>query len=140
MSLLGGVGANSPDAELLADLQITNPSTDLLVLGITGGLPECSSRLVLEGDQGGYPAGAASAQILLAGPGQRDPDALPPMLLTNGEPVQVSSPPIPPGDQSTDDLSVALGNQKGCRGVSDQALDVIQAVCRACVLASLLGP
>lgn len=117
-----------------------NSATDLLVLQIAGGLPECAGCLVIDGDQGGYPVGAATAQVLLACPGQRYPYALPPAAFANGEPVHVPSPPIPARDQSADDLSVMLGNQEGSRGIGDQALDVIQAVYRACVLAPLLGP
>jgi hypothetical protein len=42
-------------------------TTDVVVLRIAGRLPERSSYLVLEGDQGGYPKGAAAVQILLTG-------------------------------------------------------------------------
>jgi len=111
-----------------------------VILRIAGGPPERSSYLVLEGNQGSYPTGAASAQILLAGPRQRDPNALPPMPFANGEPIHVPSPPIPAGNQSTDDLTPALGDQKGGRGAGDQALDVIQAIRRTCVLTPLLSP
>jgi hypothetical protein len=92
---------------------------------IAGGLPERSSDIVLEGDQGGYSTDAAAMQILLAGARQRDPDALPAMPLTNGEPIHVPSPPIPGGDQSTDNLAIALSDQECGRGAGDQALDVI---------------
>lgn len=106
-------------------LQISDSATDVAILRIAGGLPERSGCLVLEGDQGGYPVGAASAQILLTGPSQRDPNALPPMPFANGEPIHVPSPPIPAGNQSTDDLIAALSDQKGGWVVGDQALDVI---------------
>lgn len=106
-------------------LQISDSTADVVILRIAGGPPERSSHLVLEGNQGGYPAGAASAQILLTSPRQRDPNALPPMPFTNCEPVHVPSPPVPAGNQSTDNLTAALGDQNGSRGVGDQALDVI---------------
>jgi hypothetical protein len=96
-----------------------------VILGIAGGPPERSSHLVLEGNQGGYPTGAASAQMLLTSPRQRDPNALPSMPFANGEPIHVPSPPVPAGNQSTDNLSAALGDQQGGRGAGDQALDVI---------------
>jgi hypothetical protein len=121
-------------------LQISDPTTYVAILRIAGRSPERASRLVIEGDQGGYPTGAAFAQILLAGPRQREPDALPPMPFVNGEPVHVPPPPIPAGDQSADDLTVALGDQKGGRGAGDQALDVPETVRRARVLAPRLGP
>lgn len=106
-------------------LQISDSATDVVILRIAGGPPERSSFLVFEGNQGSYSTGAAAAQILLPGPRQRDPDALPPMPFANGEPIHAPSPPIPAGNQSTDDLTTALGDQKGGRGVGDQALDVI---------------
>lgn len=62
------------------------------------------------------------------------------MPLANGEPVHVPAPSIPGGNQGTDELVVALGDQKGGRGVGDQALDVVQTVRRARVLASGLRP
>lgn len=111
-----------------------------MILGITGGLPERSSVIVLEGDQGGYPTDAAAAQIVLASPRQRNPNALPPMPFANSEPIHVPSPPVPTSNQSTDNLIAALSNQKSRRGISDQALDVIKAVGRTCVLTPRLGP
>jgi hypothetical protein len=111
-----------------------------VILPVAGGLPERSSYLVLEGNQGGYATGAALAQILLAGPRQRDTNALPPVPFAHGEPVHVPSPPIPAGNQSTDNLTIALGDQKGGRGAGDQALDVILAVRRTCVLTPRLSP
>lgn len=121
-------------------LQISDSTTDVVILRIAGGLPERSSYLVVEGDQGGYPTGAASAQILLTGPRQLDPDAFPPMPLANGEPIHVPSPPIPAGNQSTDDLTTTLGDQEGGRRAGDQGLDVSQAVRRTCVLTPRLSP
>ena len=49
-------------------LQISDSATDLVVLRIAGGIPECSRCVVVEGDQRGYSTSPASAQILLAGP------------------------------------------------------------------------
>jgi hypothetical protein len=111
-----------------------------LIPGVAGGIPECPSRIVLDGDQGSYPAGATAAQVLLAGPRQRNPDALPPVPVANSEPIHVPSPPIPAGNQSTDNLIALLSNQKGRRGISNQALDVIEAVGRSCVLTARLSP
>ena len=111
-----------------------------MILGVAGGLPECSSYVVLEGDQGGYSAGATATQMLLTGPRQRDPNALPPMPFANGEPIHVSSPSVPASNQGADNLIAALSNQKSRRGISDQALDVIQAIGRSCVLAPRLSP
>ena len=124
----------------LLDLEIADPAADLLVLGISGGIPERRSRIVLEGDQGCDPAGPAAAQILLASARQRDPDALPSMPGVNGKPIHVSSPAIPAGDQSAGDLIAALGDQESGRGICDQTLDVVQAVSRRCVLAPRLSP
>lgn len=63
------------------------------------------------------------------------------MPSADGEPVQVPPPPIPAGNQGANNLAVALGDQEGSwRVEGDQALDVIQAVRRACVLAPRLGP
>lgn len=121
-------------------LQISDSTTDVVILRIAGGPPERSGHLVLEGNQGSYPTGAASAQILLTSPRQSDPDALPPMPFANGEPIHVPSPPVPAGNQSTDNLTTALGDQKGGRGAGDQALDVIQAVRGTCVLTPRLSP
>jgi hypothetical protein len=124
-----------------SELQIADSATDLVVLGIAGGIPERSGDVVLECDQGGCSTGAASAQVLLAGPRQRDPDALPPISLANSKAIHVSSPPIPAGNQSADNLTIALGNQKGGWGtIGSQVLDAIQAVRRTCVLAPYLGP
>ncbi|HKB50097.1 MAG TPA: hypothetical protein VKC63_01550 [Solirubrobacterales bacterium] len=111
-----------------------------MILSITSGLPKRSSDVVLESDQGGYSTDATAAQILLAGPRQRDPNALSPMPFANGEPIHVPSPPIPTGNQSTDNLTTALGDQKGGWGAGDQALDIIETVRRACVLTSCLSP
>lgn len=111
-----------------------------MILRIASGLPERSSHLVLEGNQCGYSTDATVAQILLAGSRQCDPNALPSMPFANGEPIHVPSPPVPTGNQDTDNLTTALGNQKRGRGAGDQALDVIQAVGPACVLTPRLGP
>jgi hypothetical protein len=121
-------------------LQIADPTADLSILWIAGGFPERPGDVVLEGDQGSHPTDAAAAQVLLAGPRQRHPDALSSVPFADGEPVHVPSPPVPTGNQSTDDLTVALGNQKGGRGICNQALDVIEAVGGGCVLAPRLGP
>jgi hypothetical protein len=110
---------------LFCGLQIADSTTDLFVPGIAGGLPEGSSRIVPKGDQGRHSSYTATAQVLLTGPCQCDPDALPSALLANGEPVHVPAPPIPSGDQRTDDLTAALSNQKGRRGVRNQALDIL---------------
>lgn len=96
-----------------------------MILRIAGGLPECPGYLVPERNQGSYPTGAASAQILLPGPRQCDPNTLPPMPFANGEPIHVPSPAIPAGNQSTDNLTAALGDQKGGGGIPNQALDII---------------
>jgi hypothetical protein len=111
-----------------------------LILGIAGGVPECPSCLVLEGDQRSYPTGAAAAEVLLTGPGQCDPDALPPTSFANSEPVHIPSPPVPTGDQGTDDLATRLSNQKAGGGISNQAFDIIQAVGRTRVLTPRLSP
>lgn len=111
-----------------------------MVLGVAGGVPEGAGWLVVEGHQGGYAAGAAAAQVLLAGSRQGEADALPPVTLSNGEAVHVSSPSIPGGDQGAGDLVAALGDEEGGRGILDQAFDVIQAVRRAGVIAARLGP
>jgi len=94
----------------------------------------------VKGNQGRNSADPATAQVLLAGPRQGDPNALSPMPFANGEPVHVPPPPVPAGDQGTDDLSVVLGNQKGARRISGQALDVIEAVGRRGMLTPLLSP
>lgn len=122
------------------ELQIAHSTTDLPILGIPGGLPECAGHLVVEGNQCGHPTCATAAQVLLTCPRQRDPDALPPKALVNDEPVHVPPPSIPAGNQGADDLAAALSDQKGGRGISDQALDVIEAIGSACVLAPRLGP
>lgn len=122
------------------ELQIAYSTTDLLILGIAGGLPECPSCLVLEGDQRSYPTGAAAAEVLLTGPSQCDPNALPPTSVANSEPVHIPSPAVPTGDQGTDDLAIALGNQKGGGGISNQAFDIIQAIGRTRVLTPRLSP
>lgn len=67
----------------------------------------------------------ALAQVLLAGPDQCEADALPPVPIPNSESVRISSPSVPSGDHSPDDLPATLGNQEGSRGIPDQALDVI---------------
>jgi hypothetical protein len=125
----------------LAQLQIADSAAYLLILGIAGGIPECPGLPVVEGHQGGYATGTAAAQVLLAGPRQRDPDALSAMPVADGQPIQIPSPAVPAGNQSANDLIVALGNQKGSWGADgDQALDVIRPVRRACVLTPPLGP
>lgn len=62
------------------------------------------------------------------------------MPFANSEPIHVPSPPIPASNESTDNLIVALSNQKSGRGIRNQALDIIQAVRRSCVLAPRLSP
>lgn len=62
------------------------------------------------------------------------------MPFVNGKPVHVPSPPIPPGDQGTDNLIAALSNQEGRRRISNQALDVVQMVRPRCVLAPRPSP
>lgn len=121
-------------------LQIADSPADLLVAWVAGGLPEPSCDLILEGNQCSYAMGATLAQVVLTGSGQRQPDALPPMPIADGEPIHVPSPPIPGGDQGPDYLPVPLGHQEGSRGIGDQTLDVIEAVGRARVLASSLRP
>jgi hypothetical protein len=111
-----------------------------VVLWVAGGSPECSCCPIPEGNQGSNSTGAASAQILLTSPRKRDPNALTPVPFANSEPIHVPSPPIPACNQSADDLTTALGDQKGSRGVGDQALDVIQVVRRTCMLAPRLSP
>jgi len=122
------------------ELQIADSAADLLVLWVTSGLPESSSRVILEGDQRCHATNAAAAQIVLAGPRQREPDALSPMPFVNSEPVHVPSPPVPTGNQGTNNLIAALGDQKGGRGICDQALDIVEMVCRGRVRAPLLRP
>jgi hypothetical protein len=62
------------------------------------------------------------------------------MPFANGEPVHVPSPAVPAGNQRTDDLTAALSNQKGRRGISDQALDILQAIGRGSVPSPRLSP
>jgi len=62
------------------------------------------------------------------------------MSITDGKPVHVPSPPVPGGNQGTDYLPVSLGYQEGSGGLRDQALDVIEAVGRAGVVAPSLRP
>jgi hypothetical protein len=121
-------------------LQIANSAADLLILGIAGRLPERSGRIVLEGDQGGYSTDAVAVQIVLAGPRQREADALSTVSFVNGESIHVASPPVPAGNQGPDNLIAALGNQKGRGGIRDQAFDVGEMVCPGCVLTSRLRP
>lgn len=122
------------------ELQVADAAADLRILGIAGGFPECLGHTVVEGDQGRNPTDTAAAQVLLSGPRQGDPDALPPMTFPNSKPVHVPSPPVPAGDQSTDDLPVVLGHQKGGRGISDQALNVVEPVSRRGVLTPRFSP
>jgi hypothetical protein len=124
----------------LAALQIADPSADRVILRIAGGLPERSSYLVLVGDQGGYSTGAAAVQVLLTCSRQRYSNALSPMRLANGEPIHISPPPVPRGNQGTEDFSTTLGYKQDSWGIDDQTLDVIYAIRCACVLASRLGP
>jgi hypothetical protein len=83
---------------------------------------------------------ATLAQVVLASPRQRETDAFSPLPIADGEPIHIPSPPVPGCDQRTDDLPVPFGNQEGSRGFGNQALDVIEAVGRACVLAASLCP
>jgi hypothetical protein len=62
------------------------------------------------------------------------------MLFVNCESVHIPSPAIPAGNQSTDDLIAALGNQEDSRGVCNQALDVLYAVSRGSVPTPRLSP
>lgn len=62
------------------------------------------------------------------------------MSLANGEPIHVPPPPIPSSNQSANDLIAALSNQEGGRGLSNQALDVTEAIDRSCVLAPRFSP
>lgn len=62
------------------------------------------------------------------------------MPVTNGKPVHVSPPPIPGRNQGTDNLAATFGYQEDSRGIGHQALDLIAAVGRACVLTSFLLP
>jgi len=122
------------------ELQVADAAAYLSILGIAGRLPEGSGLIVLEGNQRGYSADTAAAQILLSGPHQRDPYALPPQPVANGETVYVPSPPVPAGDQSADDLLTALGDKESRRGIGDQVLDVLRPVGGGRVPASRLSP
>jgi hypothetical protein len=62
------------------------------------------------------------------------------MPLANSEPIHVPSPTIPTGNQSTDNFIAVLSDQKGRRRISNQTLDVIQAIGRSCVLTPRLSP
>ena len=62
------------------------------------------------------------------------------MSITDSKPVHVPPPPVPGGYQGADYLPVPLGYQEGSGGLSDQALDVIEAVGRARVVAPSLRP
>ena len=44
-------------AAIERQLQVANVATDLVVLGIAGGLPKRNSDAILIGDKGGYPVG-----------------------------------------------------------------------------------
>ena len=125
---------------LACGLQIADSTTDLFVPGVAGGLPERPRILIVEGDQSRHSTYTATAQVLLTGSRQREPDALPPMPFANSEPVHVPSPAIPAGNQRTDDLVAALSDQQGSRGIPDQTLDVLQAIGRGSVPTPLLGP
>jgi hypothetical protein len=122
------------------DLQIADSPTDLTLPRITSGLPEPSRDLILEGDKRGHATRAALAQIVLTGSGQREPNALPPISVADGESVHVPSPAIPSGNQGADYLPVPLSDQEGSGRLGDQALDVIEAVGRARVLTASLRP
>lgn len=121
-------------------LQVADPSADLAIQRIAGCLPEFSRDLVVEGDERGHPTGAALAQMVLAGPRQREPDSLPPAPTVDGESIHVPSPSVPGGDQRPDDLPVLLGDQQGGGGVVDEALDVFDPVGRARMPAPGPGP
>lgn len=62
------------------------------------------------------------------------------MSITNSKPVHVPSPPVPGSYQGADYLPIPLGYQEGSRRLGDQALDVIEAVGRARMVASSLLP
>jgi hypothetical protein len=111
-----------------------------LILAVAGGLPECSGGIVFVGNQRGYSSDAATAEVFLTGPRQRDPNSLSPMSFTNSKPIQVASPPVPTGDQGADDLAVARGNQQSSRRIGDQVLDVLAAVDRGCMPTPRLSP
>jgi hypothetical protein len=126
--------------QAIADLQVADSPAYLRIELIASGVPESSRDLILKGDQRGYATDATLAQIILAGPGQREPDALPPMPIANGKPIHVASPAVPGGDQGAEDLPVPFGDQENGRGPRDQALDVIESVGRTCMLASSMRP
>src|SRR4249919_3861388 len=89
-------------------LQVADPPTDLAVLRVAGRVPESSCHVIVKGDQRCHPTGATAAQVVLAGPGQREADAFSPVLLVDGEPIHVPSPPVPSGDQGAGDLPGSL--------------------------------
>jgi hypothetical protein len=124
----------------LRRLQVAHATTDLPIRGITSGLPEGAGVLVLEGDESRHPAHAAAMQVLLPRPRQREPDALAPMLLGHREPVHVAAPPIPRGDQGTDNFIVANGDQESGWRIFDEPLNIIKPIGRARVLTPLLRP
>lgn len=121
-------------------LQVADPPTDLVILRIADGVPKSSRCGIVEGDQRGHPMDATLAQIVLAGPRQRESDAFPPMSIADGEPIHVPSPPVPGGDQGADDLPVSLGYEESSRGFINQSLDFIKPIRRTCVLTAALCP
>lgn len=121
-------------------LQVPHPSADLLIGRVAGSIPKPARRLVFEGDQRGHPTGSAPPKVVLSRSRQRKANALPTMPIVDREPIHVSSPSVPARDQGPEDLPITLGHQQGSGGVVNQALDMVETVSRACMLASSLLP
>jgi hypothetical protein len=60
--------------------------------------------------------------------------------ITGGLPKRSGHVAIPAGNQSADNLIAVLRDQKGGRGIRNQALDIIKAVRRRCVPTPGLSP
>jgi hypothetical protein len=78
--------------------------------------------------------------VLLAGADECYADALAVLVGENREPIHVSSPAVPGGDQCAYDLAVAISDQQVSGCFREQSLYVLQLVGGARVSAASLTP
>jgi hypothetical protein len=122
-------------------LQVTDAATDLAVPRVAGGLPERRGYLVLIPDEGGDPASALAAQVLLAGLHKRQADPPATMLVANGKPIHVAPPAVPRGDQRAEDRTIGVGGDEQAPGRRQgQSLHILEPVGGGRVLTASLLP
>ncbi len=107
---------------------------------VAGALPERPGHLVLIPHEGGDSASALATQMLLAGSYKRQADASAAMLAANRQPVHVSPPAVPCGDQRAKERTLGAGDKHAARRLGEQPLYILEQVSCSRVRAAGLLP